>query len=413
VSEPLRPLAIVLTPRTPWPLDDGGRIGLWQTVWSAAQAFDTVLVTLFDPRIPSAPVPEEIERLAIRVLRIPHRPPPLPLAAWRGVTGIWPFTLERYRSERMQREVLALARSRERAFVFVNHLHLVPAVHGLSAVPWVLREHNVEFSWMERLAAGYGQGPHGLYASYQAGRLRRAEARACREAAVVLAVQPNEAKLLRSIAPAARIEHLPIGLDPSRYPDPRPETPPIVLIAGTYDWAPNVEGALRFLREGWGRLAARVPGLRLRVAGKNPPAILEETARAAGAEHVGYVESMPREFSQASLLLVPLWVGAGARVKIVEALMARLPVVSTRLGAEGLGLEPGTHFAVGESSAELADAAAELLENADRRVGMIARGRRHALERFSLEAVARLQNNWCSEAVASHVGRRTSLRPLH
>ena len=87
-----------------------------------------------------------------------------------------------------------------------------------------------------------------------------------------------------------------------------------------------------------------MPGARLRLAGKGIPQHLAAEARKAGAEPVGYVDDMASEFARASVLVVPLWVGAGARVKIIEALAARVPVVSTGLGAEGLGLVPGAHY---------------------------------------------------------------------
>src|SRR5439155_24178750 len=133
-----------------------------------------------------------------------------------------------------------------------------------------------------------------------------------------------------------------------------------------WDWPPNPDGGRRFIDRGWPRVRARVPQARLRVVGKAMPESLTEAARDAGAEPVGYVESMAPEFARAAVLVVPLWIGAGARVKIVEAMAARLPVVTTTLGAEGLGLEPGRHAAFADTPEALGDAIADLLQEPGR-----------------------------------------------
>src|SRR5262245_57658644 len=193
--------AIVLTPRRPWPLDDGGRIGLWQVLWSAAQAYDVTLLTLVPQADVETAAPPEVERLGIRVVTVAHEPPPLPVAAWRGVVGRWPFTLERYASQALRSRLLDLVRDLEPALILVNHLHLYPAVADLEGTPFVLREHNVEFSWMARYGESQGFSPRGLFARLQVSRMRKTEAEACRRAALVLAIQAQEAGLLRAIAP--------------------------------------------------------------------------------------------------------------------------------------------------------------------------------------------------------------------
>jgi glycosyltransferase involved in cell wall biosynthesis len=216
----------------------------------------------------------------------------------------------------------------------------------------------------------------------------------------VLAIQEEEARAIRAIAPGARVATLPVGVDFAAIAPRAPVTPPIVLLAASFLWPPNVEGALRFLREGWPRLRSLAPGAVLRLAGKAPPRALREAADVAGAEIAADVPSMGAEYARAALLLVPLWVGAGARVKIVEAMAARLPVVATPVAAAGLELEVGRHYASGASAEALADAAVALLGDADRRDSMAAAGHALASSRWSREAVAARQAELLSSVVA-------------
>jgi glycosyltransferase involved in cell wall biosynthesis len=139
------------------------------------------------------------------------------------------------------------------------------------------------------------------------------------------------------------------------------------------------------------------------LAGKDPPAHLVAAARAAGAEVAGYVASMEDEFARATALVVPLWAGAGARVKIIEAFAGRLPVVSTALGAEGLDAVPQVHYLPGESPEDLAASLARLLRSPELGESLARAGRSLAEANWSLPAVARLQNRLCS-AVARGSG---------
>jgi glycosyltransferase involved in cell wall biosynthesis len=176
----------------------------------------------------------------------------------------------------------------------------------------------------------------------------------------------------------------------------------VVLLPGSFSWVPNVDGALRFLADGWPRVRAAVPTARLRIAGKAPPPRLREAAgRTVGVTLAADVPSMEDEFATATVVVVPLWVGAGARVKIVEAMAARVPVAATPLAAEGLALEPELHYACADEAAALGNQVAALLGNTAERLRLAAAGRALAEARWSLEAAARLQNSLIAEALAT------------
>ncbi|HMI31252.1 MAG TPA: hypothetical protein VK527_05895, partial [Candidatus Limnocylindrales bacterium] len=195
-----RPGAIILTPRLPWPLDDGGRIASWQSVWAASREYQTTLVSLVhagEERVPLAPVFEEH---GIRVIRIAHRPPAPIAAAWTGLFGPWPYTLARYRNPELPGVLRTLVAETRPRFALVNHLHMATYAEDLAGGPIILREHNLEYVWMERYARRLGWTPAGFYARAQARRLHAAEVALCRRSSLVLAIQEAEAAQLRIMA---------------------------------------------------------------------------------------------------------------------------------------------------------------------------------------------------------------------
>jgi glycosyltransferase involved in cell wall biosynthesis len=288
--------------------------------------------------------------------------------------------------------------------VIANGLHAATYWSDLGGTPLVYRAHNLETLWMERYAQSLPPGPRRLYAAHQAHRLRRVEAAVASQAALVLAISERESEALRSMAPAARVEILPLGIDTSTFLPPAPASPPIVMILGTWSWPPNADGAVRFLQEGWPVVRAQAPEARLRIVGKEPSRALRTEAERAGAEVTGRVPSVQEELQRAAALVVPLWAGAGVRVKIVEAMAAGVPVISTPIGAEGLGLRDGEELLLGEDPVDLARGLARLLCDPNLRKRLSDRGRSLARESWSLEATARRQNALCLAATGSRAG---------
>ena len=261
--------AIVVTGRMPWPLDDGGRIALWQAVWSTAQRFDTILLSLVPADTFAQPVPDPPVRLDLEVQRIPHRTPPLPVAVLRGSFGRWPYTLARYRNRQLDATLRRLVAERRPAVVVVNNLHFATYMDAVHGVPFVIRQQNLEHRWLERFADSRANPLVGAFARFQARRMLRTETGLCERADLVLSIQEEETRILRALAPTAWIETVPIGIDFSRYLEPARETPAVILLVGSYGWPPNDEGARRFLAEGWPRVRARRPEARLVMIGKD------------------------------------------------------------------------------------------------------------------------------------------------
>ena len=257
--------ALILTPRLPWPLDDGGRIASWQMVWAAAQAYDVTLL--------AGPVRHRVGAAPARARGARHSRRARPASAagtgerrGGGLSDPGP-TRSRATGTERSRPFSGSASEQAPAFVLAGPLHMATYEGDARGVPFVIRQHNVEHVWMERWARTLGATPAALYARVQAARLKRAEARLCRAAALTLAVHEEDAAALRALAPGARVGR-PVAADLDRFPPPRPVVPPVVLLAGSFLWRPNVEGALRFL-------AGAGPAC----GAESPPRVFESRAR--------------------------------------------------------------------------------------------------------------------------------------
>ncbi|MEO8275485.1 MAG: glycosyltransferase [Thermoanaerobaculia bacterium] len=183
---------------------------------------------------------------------------------------------------------------------------------------------------------------------------------------------------------AARVRVVPNGANlsplvpPLRDGVPGARPPKTLLFLGSFPHAPNPEALRYFVDSIWPRLRAADPQIRLLVCGSRPPEWVTALDGIDGIEVAGEVVDLAPIFARATMMVVPLLSGSGTRLKILEAMACGLPVVSTRLGAEGLELSDGQHLLLADGAKPFADATLRLLRDSGLR------------ERLAGEAAARI-----------------------
>jgi glycosyltransferase involved in cell wall biosynthesis len=137
--------------------------------------------------------------------------------------------------------------------------------------------------------------------------------------------------------------------------------PERVLFFGTFGWKPNDDGVRRFIVESWPLVRAERPDACLRVAGGGAQAAVGDLAGTPGVEVVGFVDDLTSEISAARVVIAPLWVGGGTRIKVLEALAAGRPVVGTAVGVEQIGFVHERDGLIADTTAGLAEATIRIL----------------------------------------------------
>jgi glycosyltransferase involved in cell wall biosynthesis len=171
-----------------------------------------------------------------------------------------------------------------------------------------------------------------------------------------------------------------------------------ILFLGSLDWRPNLDAVGQLLEHVFPAVQAHEPAARLCLVGRNPPEWLRRQAAATpGVELHASVPDVRPYLAGCSVLAVPLRIGGGSRLKILEALACGVPVVSTRVGAEGLCLEPGRHLTVVDGIADLAPALVQCLREPEAAREQARCGRCIVTERYDWSVLAdRLEQVWLS-----------------
>ncbi len=272
------------------------------------------------------------------------------------------------------------------------HCEWTPYAEALRSVPGrrVAVAHNVESVVWRRYYETEANPLKRWYVGRQLRKFERFERRALAGADRTIAVSGVDARRFREDFGVTRVDVVENGVDTAYFrPGAARRTPGRLLFLGSLDWRPNLDAVGLLLDDAFPAVRAAEPDATLDLVGRNPPAWLRRrTAESPGVRLFADVPDVRPFLATCALLVVPLRVGGGSRLKILEALSAGTPVVSTRIGAEGLSLEPGRDLTVTESTGDLAPALVAALRSPGRLARQAASGRERVLARYDWDTLA-------------------------
>lgn len=286
----------------------------------------------------------------------------------RGFLGPTPVSILNFTSTTAKTVVEQLFREYSFDVVQVESVHLIAYAQRIReiapAVPILCDWHNIESEIQDRYAANH-PGLRAIYARRTAHLLRGAEQKFLRLGNVHTVCSERERRLLLSLEPRARVEVIENGVDVSYFSqvEKLPGGPRRSLVyVGLMDYHANVDAVCYFASGVWPKVRQLRPELEFKIVGANPTAEVLALANQAGIIVTGTVDDLRPYYREALAAVVPLRVGGGTRLKILEAMAAGVPVISTSLGAEGLSAEDGNEIVLADTPPAMADAVAGLRE---------------------------------------------------
>jgi glycosyltransferase involved in cell wall biosynthesis len=309
----------------------------------------------------------------------------------RGAVTRTPISVLNYTTAAMRQKLAALLETSDFQIVQMESVHLVsylPALRAARTKPVVILDwHNIESELMERYSEHAPDVARRYYARATARKLRDLERRALVEFDAHLVVSERDRARLLDLMPAAKVFVIENGVDIDYYcpaaverahsdwiggpvlggfagetssnSGPRPVRRRVLLV-GSMDYHANADAAAYFSREIWPALRKHRPDLTFTIVGRSPGPQVRALGTLPGVEVTGTVDDVRPYYREALASVVPLRVGGGSRLKILEAMAAGVPVVSTTLGAEGLDVSPGKDVIIADTPIQLEDSLASI-----------------------------------------------------
>jgi glycosyltransferase involved in cell wall biosynthesis len=415
---------LILTPQFPYPPHQGTTIRNYNLIAGLAKNHEVHLLSFGDPlksrgtpldhlcrsvQVVPAPQRSTRQRLAGLLLSpLPDLAQRLPSADFGAALGA---TLEREGPDVVEVEGIELA----------EYLFQVARLRGSRQRPsLILDDHNAEYVLQQRACetdarqlwpwgrggdeldrpgapGGMGKGRRlagALYSLIQWRRLRRYERRACLVADQVVAVSEADANALRALVRGLDPVVVPNGVDVDFYSAPPPPLPgrpgpePCDLVfTGKMDFRPNVDAALWFAHHVLPLIRREAPSVRFWIVGQNPHPRLEPLSADPAVEVTGWVEDVRPYIAAAAAYVVPLRIGGGTRLKVLEAMAMGKAIVSTTLGCEGFEVVDGQELLIADAPSPFASAVLQVVRQPEVREHLGCAARHFASSRYDWSAI--------------------------
>jgi glycosyltransferase involved in cell wall biosynthesis len=308
-----------------------------------------------------------------------------------------PYSVAAHQSRALRGAVRSLA-AQERVDLWQSEATaLIDTLVDVSGAAKVVIAHNVESLIWQRYWEWEPNPLRGWYIKQQWRKFERFERRAFAAATRVVSVSEDDAELIRDQFGGRNVDVVDNGVDRAYFAEVQPApAPKTILFLGTLDWRPNLDAIGLLLDRIYPAVRAAEPAARLCVVGRRCPANLVQKIRSIpGVELHADVPDVRPFLARSEVMVVPLRIGGGSRLKILEAMAAGLPVVSTRVGAEGLELVPGEHYLAADEPEDVAAALASCLRNPEPARARAKRARDFVLDRYDWDSLAdRLEQVW-------------------
>jgi glycosyltransferase involved in cell wall biosynthesis len=325
----------------------------------------------------------------VGIHRIPNEASRLRFAAAlaRNLLEGEPYTVRELRSVPFRLAIEERLRTERYDAVHFDTIDLAPYRLLVNGIPTSMNHHNVESHLFTRRAPFERNPLAGAYLRFQARKLDRFEAGWYGRFDVNLFTSRVDRDRARAQAPAFTARVVPNGVD-TRELRPAPEGPGTrVVWVGGLGWFPNRDAVAFLLREIWPRVRARRPDAELDLVGHAPRSLLPAGWDGDGVRFHGHVPDIRPWVARARVFVVPIRVGGGTRLKILDAMALGKAIVTTRVGCEGIEARGEEDLVLADTPDELAGAVLRLLEDAPLRARLGANARALAERRYDWEIV--------------------------
>lgn len=373
----------------PYPLYSGGQIRIYNLLKQLSKKHSITLCSF---------IRSEEEKQWIKKLSFCNRV----YTAYRGrawrpryllaaSVGRYPFLFSTYANQEMAEIIGANIEKGDYHIVHLEPGYVWPSLPQISIpVPIVVAEHNIEHTVYEGYIKAFPIVPMRPILFADVIKLRFWENNIWKRVAHVVAVSDEDKREIAKHRPADTITVVPNGVDiESIKPSAKnkKDTGHSFLFVGNFAWLQNRDAVRWLIKDIWPEVRKRFPDATLRIVGRGLPGDLRQSFddKTVLLEHVDDIRD---EYAIADILLAPIRIGGGTKFKVLEAMAAGVPVVTTNEGASGLDVTDGEHLAISESENEFVRRSEEFITGKQYRSAVVKKARTLVEKKYSWETIA-------------------------
>lgn len=347
----------------PYPLYSGGHVRLYNLLSELSKSHEITLICEKRNNQNRDDI-AEVEKICKKVITIERK------KQWsfgnvvKTTLSSHSFLVNGHTSKEMKDRIMEELESNSFDIIHVETFYVIQNLPEVS-LPVVLVEHNIEHQVYKRFLDGASVAIKPILA-IDIAKIKREEEAAWRRAARIIVVSDEDKKVVENTGLNSVIVANGVDTDKFSFKDKSDKSEKRILFIGDFKWIQNRDSVKWIIEEIWTRLRQSLGGqakLKLWIVGRKIPDSIRELANDADIifDEESSSKSTEEIFHEADILLAPIRVGGGTSYKILEAMSCGTPVVTTKISADALGAKDGEHLLVGNSAAELAERASDLI----------------------------------------------------
>ncbi len=318
---------------------------------------------------------------------------------WRLFTNLfspYPYIVTSHFSQHFQKQLNTLLQQDKYDIVLCEWTPYAIFIKDISHAKKIVVAHNIETSIWRRYEQNEKNPIRRFYISIQRAKVDRFEQSAFKWADGATAVSQNEADIISGWGVPYPVAVVDNGVDLTYFcsSSNEPTKSNSLVFTGSMDWRPNQDAMLYFTEQILPLVQKEVPDISITMVGRKPPREIEELAKDSHITVTGTVDDVRPYIAEASVYIVPLRIGGGSRLKILEAMAMGKAVISTSIGAEGLRVTDGEHLLIRDGEQAFTEGIISLLHNTDMRNRLGQAGRQLVEREYGWESIGQRLNKY-------------------
>ena len=344
-----------ISPFVPFPTDSGGRIGIYGILKYISERGNSIHFAAYKKNTDIEWGKEKLKRYCVPTI--------LDVQTENSIIGVLenlfskvPYNVSKYRNLALSDFVKRFFAQNKVDIVHIDNLHMgwiIDEIKEISDVPVVLREHNLEMLIMKRFSENESNYFLKLYSGIQYRKFEKYEPALTKKFDKCIMISRQDEELLKKFEPQVNTVVIPVGVEKYHLELYKKDYEPFSIFhIGPMDWLPNSDGLKWYLNEIFPEIVRKIPQIKLYIYGKHTEKLKIDKAISKNVIVAGYIKDIWSVIINKKLLVVPLRIGGGIRVKIIEMLATGQNIISTSIGKEGIEIKDGEHILVADTAEE-------------------------------------------------------------
>jgi len=345
---------LFISPKIPYPTDDGGKVTIARAIENLNRLGHSIHFICYSQNVDVTDSYKTLSKYCIPHI-VKYKTSNNLLKMFINLFSVVPYNVSKYKTDIFKKELISLLESETFDIVHVNNIHLawtVDVIKKRLKIPVVLRQENVEMMIMKRFAEKHGNPFIKLYANLQYKKFIKYEPKFCGKFDKVMILTKEDEKIIKKLNPKINSEIIPVGIDESLLKLSKNNPKPFSIVhIGSLNWYPNFDSLNWFLNRIFPKIICALPQVKLYVYGGGPIDKISIPMQVRDNVIIkGFVNNFFDEILSKDLAVVPLRIGSGIRVKILELLAAGQNIITTSIGKEGIDVENDKHLIVADGA---------------------------------------------------------------